>query len=136
MKKLLSINYSDGAFNVAMLFLRVTVSVLMMSHGYQKLVGFGDIKDHFISFLGLGATLSLILCIFAEFFCSILLILGLFTRLAAIPLIINMCVIVFKVNHADFFGKGVDGPCLYLICYVVLLLIGPGKASVDNMIGK
>jgi putative oxidoreductase len=85
--------------------------------------------------MGLGQTMSLALVVFAEFFCSLFLILGLFTRLATIPLIITMCVVVFKVSKADVFGDA-QTATLYLIGYVALLFTGPGKVSVDGMIGK
>ncbi len=135
MKKLLSTKYSAGAFSTAMLVLRLGVGVLMLMHGYDKLVHFGDKQHSFMSFLGMGSTISLALFVFAEFFCSLFLILGLFTRLAAIPLIIATCVMVFKVYKGDIFGDGEEG-ALYLTGYIVLLLVGPGRVSVDSMIGK
>jgi putative oxidoreductase len=135
MKKLLSTKYSAGAFNTAMLLLRLGIGILMMMHGYDKLVHFGEKHNSFMNFMGLGSTMSLALVVFAEFFCSLFLILGLFTRLASIPLIITALVIVFKANHGDIFGDGEHGT-LYLIGYLVLLLLGPGKISVDNMTGK
>ena len=51
----------------------------------------------------LGSTLHLSLIIFAEFFCGIFLILGLFTRFACIPIIIGMCVVVFVASHGQYF---------------------------------
>lgn len=135
MKKLFSTKYSAGAFNAAMLFLRVVVGALMMTHGYDKLVKFSEIKGNFMNFLGLGSSVSLALLVFAEFFCSILLILGLFTRLATIPLIIAMGVVIYKVAHMDVFEKA-ELPALFFISYVVILFVGPGKASVDGMTGK
>ena len=135
MKKLFSTNYSAWAFNVALLLMRLTLGILMMNHGYQKLVHFGEMQGKMMNFLGLGSTVSLALLVFAEFFCSMFLILGLFTRLAAIPLVIATCVMVFKAHHGDVFGDGEMG-ALYLMGYLVLLLIGPGRESVDSMIGK
>lgn len=135
MKKLLSAKYSTGAFNTAMLVLRLGIGILMMMHGYDKLVHFSTYRYDFTNFLGIGSTLSLALVVFAEFFCSLFIILGLFTRLAAIPLIITMCVIIFKINEGHVFIKDENAP-LYLTCYLVLLLIGPGRISVDSMTGK
>lgn len=135
MKKLLSTKYSAGAFNTAMLFLRLGAGILMMSHGYDKLVHFGSRHNSFLNFLGIGSTFSFSLVIFAEFFCSLFLILGLFTRLATLPLIITMSIALFKMHNAEIFGKG-EVVTLYLACYVVLLLLGPGKVSVDGMTGK
>jgi putative oxidoreductase len=65
MKKLISTNYSAGAFNAAMLFLRLIFGVLMMNHGYDKLVHFTEYKAKFMNFLGLGSTVSLLLVVFA-----------------------------------------------------------------------
>ncbi|MEO6254464.1 MAG: DoxX family protein [Ferruginibacter sp.] len=135
MRKLLSTKYSAGAFNTAMLLLRLAVGILMMAHGYQKLRNFAELEPKFMNFLGMGSSLSLALLIFAEFFCSMFLILGLFTRLTVIPLIIATCVMVFKAHNGDVFGDG-ETATLYLAAYLVLLLVGPGRVSVDSMIGK
>lgn len=135
MRKLLSTKYSAGAFNAAMLVLRLGLGILMMHHGYQKLIHFSEKQGTFMNFLGLGSTVSLTLVIFAEFFCSMFLILGLFTRLAAIPLIIATCVMVFKAHNSDVFGDG-ETAALYLTGYIVLLLVGAGRVSVDSMISK
>lgn len=135
MKKLLSTKYSAGAFNAAILVLRLGTGLLMMNHGYDKLIHFGSMHSKFMNFMGIGTSLSLALLIFAEFFCSIFLVLGLFTRLATIPLIVAMSVALFKAHNAEIFGKG-ELPALYLTVYIVLLLIGPGKISVDGMVGK
>jgi putative oxidoreductase len=135
MKKLLSTKYSAGAFSAAMLMLRLGLGTLMLMHGYEKLIHFGDMQHKFMNFMGIGSTMSLALVVFAEFFCSLFLILGLFTRLATIPLIIATCVMVFKAHNADVFGDG-QTAALYLIGYIVLLLVGPGRVSVDSMTGK
>ncbi len=135
MKQLLSTKYSTGAFNTAMLLLRLVVGFLMINHGYDKLVHFSSYQAKFMNFLGMGQTLSLALAVFAEFFCSLFLILGLFTRLSAIPLIINMSVALFLAHHHDFFGEG-EKASLFLGCYLVILILGPGKVSVDGMTGK
>ena len=135
MKKLFSANYSAGALNAAMLILRLSFGILMMMHGYDKLTHFSEYQGKFMNFMGIGVSASLALVVFAEFFCSIFLILGLFTRLAAIPLIIATCVMVFKAHNGDVFGDG-QTAALYLTGYIVLLFVGPGKVSVDGMIGK
>ena len=135
MKKLLSAKYSAGAVNAAMLIARLALGILMMDHGYDKLIHFSEYSHQFINFLGMGKTLSLALVVFAEFFCSLFLILGLFTRLATIPLIITMCVVIFSINNVKVFMQH-ESPALYLTGFLVLLIIGPGRISVDSMIGK
>jgi len=135
MKKLFTTKYSAGAFNAAMLLLRIGSGVLLMNHGYGKLIKFSSLQHKFVSILGLGSTITLSLVIFAEFFCSMFIILGLFTRLAAIPIIIVMSVALFKAHNLDFFDEG-EVAALYLTAFFVILIVGPGKISVDGMIGK
>lgn len=135
MRRLISTKYSAGAFNAAMLSLRVATGALMMKHGYDKLVHFAEYKIKFMNFMGIGQAASLSLTIFAEFFCALFIIIGLFTRLFVIPLIVVMCVALFKVHNADFMGQG-EMATLYLAGYLVLLFVGPGRVSIDAMIGK
>jgi putative oxidoreductase len=134
MKKLLSINYSDGAFNFAMLLLRLVFGILIMNHGYDKLIHFGERHNSFMNFMGIGSTVSLALVIFAELFCGLFVIIGLFTRLTVIPIIIVLVVAVFKAHHGAVFGDA-QAATLYLGAFTVLLLVGPGRVSVDSMIG-
>lgn len=135
MGKLTSTSYTTGAFNAGMLILRLGMGGLMMKHGYQKLIHFSEYKSQFMNFMGLGQNLSLSLTIFAEFFCALFILIGLFTRLATIPLIVVMCVALFKAHNSDFLGEG-EMATLYLAGYLSLLFIGPGKISVDGMMGK
>lgn len=135
MKKLLSTHYNAFSFNAAMLVLRLAMGMLMMSHGYDKLVNFSEKKAVFYNFLSLGSTTSLMLCIFAEFFCALFVVIGLFTRLVSVPLIIVMSIAVFSVHKMDFFDTG-EQASLYLAGYLVLLLCGPGRASVDGIASK
>jgi len=135
MKKLLSTSYTDWAFNTALFLLRIAAGALILPYGYDKLVHFAQKKDVFLNFLGIGSTLSLLLVIFAEFFCSILIIIGLFTRFAALPLVIAMGVALFKAHHADFFGTG-EKATLFFVIFLSILLVGPGRASVDSMMGR
>lgn len=136
MSKFLSTKYSKGAFNVSMLVLRVVTGFeLAFNHGYLKLTKFPVLKDRFMNFMHLGSVTSLSLIIFAEVVCGILLVLGLFTRFACIPILIGMVVVVFVANKADIFAKAELG-LIYLAATFVILLCGPGKISVDGMLGK
>jgi putative oxidoreductase len=135
MKKLLSTQYNSISFNISMLTLRLFAGILMMSHGYEKLIHFNEKKAIFHNFLGIGATNSLLLVIFAEFFCALFLMIGLFTRLVALPLIIVMAVAVFEVHQMDFFQTG-EKASLFLSIFITLMLCGPGKASIDGIAGK
>jgi putative oxidoreductase len=122
--------------DIALLLLRVLAGGLMAyNHGWGKLTGFGEGRADFYDWLGLGMTTSLVLAVFAEFFCGVLLSIGLFTRLAAIPLIITMCVAIFGVHWGDPFKK-IELPLIYLVMYIVVLLAGPGKYSLDTPLMK
>lgn len=135
MKKILSTQYHAATFNLGLLILRLSAGgIIMMNHGYLKLTGFSGMKNEFMDFLGLGPTFSLSLSLFAEFFCALLLILGLFTRVAAFLLIINMGV-AFFLAHGGSFTDG-ELPFLYLSIFIALLLMGPGRISMDRMISK
>ncbi len=135
MRRLLSIKYSAGAFNFAMLVLRLGVGLLMLTQsGMYKLTHFSELSAKFYNFLGMGDKASLMLVIFAEVFCSFFVILGLFTRLAVIPLIITMCVAFFGAHNGNL-QEG-TAALLYMFAYFVLLLLGPGRVSVDGMIKK
>lgn len=133
--KLLSTQLKDSSLHLALLLMRFSAGILMMPHGYSKLIHFAERKDKFMNFLGLGSTLSLVLVISAEFFCSILLAAGLMTRLVLVPLTIAMLVAVFKAHNGEIFGDG-ETAFLYLTVYVVLLISGPGKYSMDKMVLK
>ncbi|WP_431216141.1 DoxX family protein [Puia sp. P3] len=66
-----------------------------------------------------------------ELFCPMFIIFGLFTRVAAVPLIITMSVALFKIKQGDIFGGG-ESAALYLLVYFCLLLSGPGRISIDR----
>jgi len=136
MKKLTSTKYSAGAFNTGMLILRIVGGILLMSHGYHKLVEFEKTTQYIPSFLGMGSVTTTVLVIFAEFFCALFVVLGLFTRIACVPIIINMGYIVFITKGGNVFEKSGDLPALYLALFFAILLLGPGRISVDGMTGK
>lgn len=136
MKKLLSIRYSAGAFNFSVFLLRLVFGILLLvNHGYDKLINFSEKQNTFYSFMGLGSRISLILAIFAEVFCSLFIVLGLFTRLAAIPLVITFLVIIFGANAGGSL-KDIESGLLYFSAFFFLLLCGPGRISIDGMINK
>jgi len=136
MKKLFSTRTSESAFSFAMLILRLSIgSLMLMNHGLDKLVHFSEKAGRFADPFGIGSSASLSLAIFAEFFCAAFIILGLFTRLACIPLIITMSVALFVAHQGDFFGKG-ELAGLFLAGFATLLFAGPGKVSLDRFLVK
>lgn len=120
---------------ISLLLLRLAMGGLMIPHGYSKLAGFSSRSRGFADPFHIGGPASMSLAIFAEFFCAVLIVLGLMTRLATIPLIVAMSVAVFYSNNGDISGGG-EKAALFLTGYIVLLFTGPGKASMDRLIGK
>jgi putative oxidoreductase len=85
--------------------------------------------------LGIGSGLSLGLATFAEFLCSIAVIVGLTTRLATIPLIVTMGVALFVYHAGDSLGDR-ELALLYFVGFVAVLCAGPGRFSVDEVLSK
>ncbi len=135
MKKLFSIRYSDSSISFSLFLLRLSLGGLMIPHGYQKLLNFGKYSEKFTDPFHIGGSASLSLTIFAEFFCAIFIVLGLMTRLATIPLIIAMSVALFVSHKGQIFGDG-EHAALYLFGYFIIFFAGPGKISIDRLIGK
>jgi len=135
MSKLFSTRSNPGAFNLAMLVLRLGMGVLLAHHGYQKITNFQQTEGFMMDFLGLGKTVTTYMVIFAELFCSLFIIFGLLTRLACIPIFILFGVIIFKATGMDVFGKS-ESAVLYLAGFLAIFINGPGKISVDGMIGR
>ena len=116
--------------------LRVAAGGMMLfSHGWSKLTGFEKLKDVFPDPLGIGSTLSLVSAVGAEVGCSALLILGIFTRWAAIPLAFTMGVAIFIVHAADPWAKK-ELAALYLAMYVMLAFTGGGAYQLETPIRR
>lgn len=127
------INETGVYGSLGLLLLRIWVGLsLAFGHGLGKLANFAQRSAHFADPLGVGSTFSLSLSIFAEFFCSLALVLGLCTRYVTIPLIINMLVAALVIHGGDPFGRK-ELALMYLVPFITLLIAGPGKYSLDRL---
>ncbi len=118
--------------DVGLLILRVGFSSLMLTHGIPKLLMlFGGDEIQFPDPIGLGATLSLILVVLAEFLCAVLVLIGFKVRWTALPIIITMLVAAFVIHGSDPFGKK-EFPLLYVFGFSAIALLGAGKFAVDR----
>lgn len=122
--------------NLALTVLRIWIGLEMfILHGLDKLQHFSDYAAAFPDPFGIGHTASLALSVFAEFFCSLLLVLGLITRWGALVLIINMAVAFFGAHGGALKGQGSgELAFVYLMAYVVIFIGGPGNCSLDKLI--
>ena len=119
-----------------LLILRAAVGASMLTHGIPKLqMLFAGGEIAFPDILGIGVFGTLAVVVFAEAVCSVLLILGILTRLASIPLVINMAVAFFVIHGPDPFGKK-ELALFYLLVYLNLLVFGGGKFELDRLFRK
>ena len=122
--------------SLGLLILRVATGGLMMIlHGWPKLMTYSAKASEFPDPLGVSPHVSLALVIFAEFFCSGLIVLGVSTRLAAIPAVINMLVAVLVIHKHDPWSQK-EHALVYLIPFVTILLTGPGAYTVTGLFSK
>lgn len=122
----------EDSRSLALLFLRLFIGVIMLTHGWPKLMGFAEMSGGFPDPLHIGTLPSLSLAVFAEVFCSVLLIVGAFTRLAAGVLIVNMAVALFVIHGpVTETNTLAELPLFYLVVYIYLFLSGPGQYAVD-----
>jgi len=136
MEKTYTTNLNLPSIDVVLFILRVGAAALILTHGIPKLLMlFGGGEIQFLDPVGLGMEISLTLSVFAEVICAVLLILGLASRLAAIPLIINMGVAYFIVHAQDPFQVK-ELALVYLLIFTTLLITGSGKYALDHYLLK
>lgn len=134
MEKILRLEFIAQSPDLGLLVLRLWLGVSMLwLHGWGMLMDLFAGKTSFPDPLGIGHTPSFLLAILAEVGCSVLLVLGLGTRLAALALTFTMGVAFFVTHGAKFSGLG-NGELawIYLVGYVVLFVAGAGKFSLDK----
>jgi putative oxidoreductase len=137
--------------SLGLLFARLGFGAYMMTHGWGKVqMLIARDWDKFGDPIKLGKPLSLTLATFAEFFCALLVVVGLATRLATVPVIITMLVAAFVVHASDPWTAGAgfklfqegerpfprskEPALLFLIGFLTLLLTGPGRFSIDAVL--
>lgn len=128
--------------NLSRLFLRLFAGIIFMQFGIRQLGCFSDLLASFHGVLGMSGETTLIIVIAIEIICSILIILGLFTRLAVILPIISMCFaekVIMDFFNSDslervFSMQAGYLPIMFIGIFIFMLLAGPGKISLDYMI--
>ena len=118
--------------DLSLLFFRLSFAgVMLLSHGLPKVLKYSQIKNSFPDPLGVGSSASLLLTIFAEFFCPLFIILGYKTRIFTVPLIITMIIAGFVI-HADDQWSKIEFPLLYAFSFISMLISGAGRYSIDR----
>ena len=120
-------NFNDFALAI----LRIGFSGVMLTHGIPKINMLLDNPSGFSDPIGIGATATLILAILAEVIAPLFVLIGLKTRIAAIPVILTMATATFVFHANDPFGVK-EKAILFMIAFIVIALAGAGKYSVDG----
>jgi putative oxidoreductase len=131
--RFLRLDFIPHSVDCGLLVLRLWLGLsLICLHGWTKLSKFSSMSSKFADPLGIGTTQSLALATFAEVVCAILIVLGLFTRLASLALAINLGVAFVLVHKLAFKGPGGgELAWIYLAGFIVLFVAGPGRLSID-----
>lgn len=125
--------YQSLNTDAAALLLRLILGGLMAHHGYSKLIAYEKLLPMFGDIIGIGSKTSLILVIFAEFFCGLFVAFGFLTRLSVIPILIVM-IVAFFIAHAQDPFQVKELAFVYMLLSVVLFVLGSGKYSIDRFI--
>jgi putative oxidoreductase len=121
--------------SLGLLVLRLGMGgLLFFGHGLPKLARFGERLGSFADPIGLGPQASFLLVLFAEVACAWLVMLGLFTRLAAVPILLFTLVAAFVQHAADPWARR-EVALLFGVPALALVLTGPGRWSLDARLG-
>ncbi len=137
--RLRALGLLDRLYFLAPLIGRLSVGLLFLSTGWGKVHDLEKVTKFFVT-LGIPAPgLNAVVVGYSELICGALLVVGLFTRLATVPLIVSMVVAILTAKLADIHGVfdlvGAD-EFTYLCVLVMIALIGPGKLSLDALLVK
>jgi len=132
----LKANFSEASASVGLLVLRIGAGgLLLFGHGLPKLMHFSERAAGFADPIGAGPAVSLALVVFAEVFCSLFVMFGLATRLAAIPPVIFFLIAALVHHAADPWAKK-ELAFVYLVAFLTLILTGAGSYSLDGLLRR
>ena len=125
--------------NMGRLFLRLFIGIMLMQFGVRQIDHFDTLKDIFPSVIGMTSHATLIVMICIEIVCSSFIMFGFLTRIMILPPFVSMILAEYYLLHdyvaeapyqLDWHHLGYV-PIMFMGIYFFLLLVGPGKISVD-----
>lgn len=123
--------------DIGKLLLRLVVGIMMLFHGIEKIInGINGVK-HLTKNAGLPEFVSYGVYV-GEIVMPILIILGLYARVASVFLALNMTMAIFLAYRSSLFELGKNGapvielPLFYLVLSIVIFLLGSGRYAVNN----
>jgi putative oxidoreductase len=128
----------SGSTSAGLLLLRVFAGLsLFLKHGLEKLTGYSHMVQHFPDPIHIGAHASLAYALLSDGICSLLVVIGLATRPAALLILINLLTAFFLVHHAAFFtNEHSELVWVYIAAFTALLFTGAGRFSIDAHLGN
>lgn len=127
--------YLDRLQPLALLVMRLTAGLIMVAHGYQNT--FRHLHDHvhMVASLGLPAWLGYVSS-FAELLGGLLILVGFFTRPAALAICIDLVVAIWKVHwHNGLMGDhGYEFPLAVATIAFALIFFGGGQIAIDQVL--
>lgn len=139
-RKLLLAKFVPVNVDLGLVALRILVAApLLMKHGFEKVFTFSQMAAHFPDPIGIGPVPTLVIAMVSDSICTVLVILGLASRWAALFIFLNVAVAWASLHHFSFFGHGADHGeliVLYMGAMLTLVLTGPGKYSLDRAIDR
>jgi putative oxidoreductase len=127
--------------DVGRLVLRVLLSVLILFHGVSKLIGGVGFITGMLAKAGLPGALGYLVYV-GEVIAPLLVLFGVFTRIAALVVVVNMVVALLLVHTSQFFtlndtgGWALELQAMYLGAAVVIALLGAGRYSIGGASGR
>ncbi|WP_308992424.1 DoxX family protein [Mariniflexile litorale] len=136
LKKMTTTALEGKQVHAALLFFRIIVSLeLIIVHGFKK-IGIGvEVSEMVPNPLGLPEGINEFLAISANIGFPVFIILGVFTRLSVLP-ILAVTLTGYFILHAHDALLIKDVPFMYSVFFLFILIIGPGKYSIDAFIHK
>jgi putative oxidoreductase len=120
--------------DTALLLMRIVIAgYLAINQGWPTFQNFMNGVTEYPDPLHLGARTTMALMVFTEVGCASFVLVGLFTRLLAIPVAFGFTVAVFIHHWSDPFGWK-ELPSLYWVSFIAFAILGPGKYSLDYLI--
>jgi putative oxidoreductase len=125
--------------SVPLLLSRVTLGGLFLSTGWGKLHSLDKLTSYFVELHIAMPAFNATLVAYSEFLCGTLLLLGLVSRLATVPLLVSMVVALLTAKKGeihgftDLFG---EVEFTYIVLLVVVAVFGPGAFALDAFIAR
>lgn len=122
-----------------LLLVRLSLAAVFVPSGWGKLHDLEKVTAFFVE-LGIPAPhLNAVVVSITELVCGSLLLVGLVSRLAAMPLVVSMTVAIITAKAPDLHGVvdlfSVD-EFIYIVMAIVVIVLGPGAVSVDAQLAR